>query len=79
VDEQWLAVPPEDRMAHDNRVLAQDLIAAVEEGRDPVCGGADARGVAEMIVGAYSSHIARARIALPLPGGPHPLLLWSQP
>jgi len=27
-----------------------------------------------MLVSAYASHIARGRVELPMPGGPHPLL-----
>ena len=76
-DPEWPAVPPEQRMTAGNRLLAADLISAIEEGREPICGATDARAITEMIVSAYASHIARARVELPMAADEHPLLRWT--
>lgn len=78
IDNDWLAIPPGERTGHDNRELARDLVAAVEEEREPICGIRDARAVTEMLTGVYASHIARARVEFPLPGSAHPLTEWRR-
>ncbi|MBI4875002.1 MAG: Gfo/Idh/MocA family oxidoreductase [Acidobacteria bacterium] len=68
---RWeLIAPPPEAAALDreaiNRMMAADLIAAVEKGREPVCGARDARWTIEMAMGLYQSHLAGARVAFPL-------------
>lgn len=59
--------------AQGNRNAALDLMAAIEEGREPLASGRDARWSLEMIHGVYASHLARRAIDLPLTDRSHPL------
>jgi predicted dehydrogenase len=71
-----LEPPPEARSADResvNRMMAIDLIEAVETGRDPVCGARDGRWAVEMVMGVYQSQLAGARVAFPLRDRRHPL------
>ena len=56
-----------------NRVLVHDLLAAVEEDRQPSASGHGARAALEMIFAAYASHLAGRRVQLPLAERRHPL------
>jgi predicted dehydrogenase len=57
-----------------NQRLVLDLLAAVEEGREPLGSGERARATLEMIQAAAAAHIAGGRIALPLEQRTHPLV-----
>jgi predicted dehydrogenase len=57
-----------------NNLMARDLIAAVESGREPVCGATDGRWTVEMLCGVYQSHLAGRRLAFPLKDRRHPLV-----
>lgn len=59
--------------ARNNRLAALDLIQAIEEGRDPLASGRDARWSLEMIHGVYASHLERRALPLPLTKRSHPL------
>ena len=59
--------------ARNNRQAALDLMAAVEEERQPLASGRDARWSLEMIHGVYVSHLERRSVALPLASRQHPL------
>jgi len=59
--------------ARNNRLAALDLLAAIEEKRDPLASGRDARWSLEMIHGAYASHLERRAMPLPLTDREHPL------
>ena len=59
--------------ARSNRLAALDLLAAIEEEREPVASGRDARWSLEMIHGAYASHLERRAMPLPLTDREHPL------
>ena len=57
-----------------NRVLAEDLIAAIEHNRPPLSSVDAAVRIAEVVQGTYASHFADGRrIPLPLTGLRHPL------
>lgn len=47
-----------------HRGLVEDFIAAVREGREPVCGGVDGAATNAFLLGAYASMASGARIAL---------------
>ncbi len=68
---EWEAAPR--KLAWANQILARDLIAAVEEDREPMSSGADGRWAVEMILGVYASQRAGARVRLPLAERGHPL------
>ncbi|HCN29171.1 MAG TPA: 3-chlorobenzoate-3,4-dioxygenase [Verrucomicrobiales bacterium] len=52
---------------------ALDLIAAIQEGREPLCSAADGRHALEMTAGVFESHRQKgARISLPLKEREHP-------
>jgi predicted dehydrogenase len=55
----------------------RDLIAAIEEDRQPLCSAADGRETIEMICGVLASHRqGSARVELPLMSREHPLAGW---
>ena len=57
-----------------NRILARDLIDAVETGREPLSGIRAVRFVNEMVQGVYSSHLSDGRrFLIPLTDRAHPL------
>ena len=60
-----------------NQVLAAGVLAAVEEDRQPLSSGHDARAALEMIMAVYESHIRGNRVTLPLAERSHPLSRWS--
>ena len=59
--------------ALNNRLAALDLLAAIEEDREPLANGRDARWSLEMIHGVYASHFERRALPLPLVDRHHPL------
>lgn len=60
-----------------NQIIAADLLAALEEGREPLSSGHDARAALEMIMAVYESHVRADRVMLPLPERDHPLARWA--
>ncbi len=57
-----------------NKIMVSDLIAAIEEDRDPLSSLDHARLITEMVQGVYASHFANgARQPLPLAERRHPL------
>jgi predicted dehydrogenase len=71
-------VPPSANAMHPaNQILAADLLAALEEDRQPISSGHDARAALEMIMAVYESHIRGNRVTLPLEDRVHPLARWS--
>jgi UDP-N-acetyl-2-amino-2-deoxyglucuronate dehydrogenase len=59
--------------------MVEELVAAIEGGREHRSGGADGRWALEMIMGVYESHRhGGARVALPLPERRHPLQRWLE-
>lgn len=57
--------------------MVEELVAAIEEGREHRSSGVDGRWALEMIMGVYESHRhGGARIELPLARRDHPLQRW---
>lgn len=56
-----------------NRLAIEDLIAAIDEDREPLAGARSARAALEMIHGVYASQLAGGRVAVPLADRGHPL------
>jgi len=70
-----LEPPPEDRSQDReaaNRMMAADLIEAIETGREPVCSARDGRWAVEMVMGVYQSQLTGGRVPLPLRDRRHP-------
>jgi predicted dehydrogenase len=66
--------PPEaNEFFESNRTFVADLLSAVEEDRRTMSDGREATAALEMIVAVYASHLAGARLALPLADRAHPL------
>jgi len=68
---EWDAVSEKGHWCSQQLVL--DLLHSVEEEREPYSSGNNARWVLEMIQSVYTSHLAKARVALPLKERAHPL------
>jgi predicted dehydrogenase len=60
-----------------NRLIALDLIRAIESDSRPKGGMYDGRAALEMILAVYESHRLNAPVGLPLPNRKHPLSLLS--
>ncbi len=60
------------------RLMLRDLIAAIEEGRDPAASGRDGRDCLEMIHATWESHLRKARVRAPLEPREHVLELWQR-
>jgi predicted dehydrogenase len=79
--DRWEIVQPEvaplpegvSAMHPANQELVADLLAALEQDRQPIASGHAARAALEMIMGAYESHLTGHRVALPLERREHPL------
>jgi predicted dehydrogenase len=56
-----------------NKRLVEDLIQAIETGKESIASGYECRAALEMILSVYTSHLSRARVALPLKDRRHPL------
>jgi predicted dehydrogenase len=70
--------PLEDRGLHGGNVLAvKDLIAAVEEDRQPVSNVYEARAAVEMIVSVFESHRTGGAVEFPLATRENPLTLMG--
>ena len=62
------------REIHEHVVAVRDLIVAVDEGREPVCGLEEGAGTVEMICAVFESHRQGGRaVAFPLGERGHPL------
>ncbi|MDE0021193.1 MAG: Gfo/Idh/MocA family oxidoreductase [Candidatus Poribacteria bacterium] len=79
--DEWVVVGHPSRskgVVELNKPLVLDLIQAVEEDREPMCSGRNARWSMEMILGVYAAH-RHGRAALPLTDRRHPLEGWEAP
>ena len=62
---QWLHIG--------NKILANDLIDAIEANRSPISGIEHAMNITEIVQGVYASHFSHERVDLPLHNRSHPL------
>lgn len=60
------------------RLMVRDLIAAIEEDRDPFASGRDGRDCLEMIHATWESQRQKARVYMPLTSREHPLERWKR-
>ena len=84
--QQWLPIssagvgrsePLDNRRLHGGNILAvQDLIAAIEEDRQPLASIYDGRSSTEMIVAVFESHRQGRPVAIPLDNRQNPLSQW---
>jgi len=58
-------------------LMIEDLLAAIEKDRQPLCGVYEARGVTEMIVAVFESHRQRGPVEFPLENRQNPLTMLS--
>jgi len=56
-------------------LMIEDLLAAIEENRQPLCGVEEARGVTEMIIGVFESHRQGVPVSFPLKNRQNPLTM----
>jgi predicted dehydrogenase len=56
-----------------NRRVVDDWLAAMREGREPVCSGRAAMKALEMVMGVFRAGLERRRVEFPLPERGHPL------
>jgi predicted dehydrogenase len=64
---------------HGNVRAVNDLLAAIKEDRQPLCGMYDAQATTEMILAAFASQRVGGRVALPLVDREHPLTKLTAP
>jgi predicted dehydrogenase len=57
-----------------NARMLDDLLAAIETGRQPSCSASDATKAIEMVMAVYHAGLTRARVTLPLKQRTHPLV-----
>jgi predicted dehydrogenase len=81
---EWERIVPESPVpegqsihVYGNRVLVEDLIDAIEAGREPLSSGRDAAATLEIVMAIYESQRRGARVALPLAEREDPLTLWQ--
>ena len=60
-----------------NRIAVLDLLAAINEHREPLCGMHEGRGALEMIHAVFESHRQRKQVAMPLENRKHALAMLS--
>jgi predicted dehydrogenase len=60
------------------RLMIRDLIAAIEEDREPFASGKDGRDCLEMIHATWESHWQKGRVYMPLTPRDHPLERWQK-
>jgi predicted dehydrogenase len=77
---QWTVVaaptePEPAKEAFGNRLIALDLLRAIETGGQPRCGLREGRWTIEMIMGIYESHRLNQPVDLPLSNRKHPLTM----
>jgi len=79
-EQNWvpLEVLPDEPLATGNTLAIVDLIAAIEQDREPVSSARSAVAALEMIMGTYESQITGGRVELPMARRDHPLLAWQE-
>ena len=69
--DKWDAIRDKGHWCSQQLVL--DLLRSIEEDREPYSSGNNARWALEMVQSVYASHLAKARVTLPLTERAHPL------
>ena len=80
-DQRWQplrALPIVSLHETGNRFAVLDLIASIEEDRDPLSSASDAVAALEMILGTYESQITKSRVQFPMRQRRHPLAYWRE-
>ncbi|MBT4140422.1 MAG: Gfo/Idh/MocA family oxidoreductase [Candidatus Latescibacteria bacterium] len=72
---QALDIPKSSLQEDGNRLAILSLVDAIENDTEPISSAGDARWALEMIHGIYASHLAHARVSLPLAERGHPLAI----
>ncbi|WP_051960881.1 Gfo/Idh/MocA family protein [Devosia riboflavina] len=67
------ALPTGHPPTRGNRLAIADLVKSIEENREPLCNGRDARKALEMILAIYTSQFSGQRVGFPLTDRRHPL------
>lgn len=79
----WKEVPgvwqPDPHWIEPTRRVAVDMLAAIDEGRQPRVNGERGLLVQHMLHGAYASHFARERLLLPIIGAETPSRPFTHP
>jgi predicted dehydrogenase len=70
---EWRTMKPPERFAQCKLHIAEDLLRAIEEDREPLTSGAAAAVAIEMIQAVYAAHLAGSRLTMPLAQREHPL------
>lgn len=82
-DKAWAPLPDapafsvSDERRERHKPIVDDLLASIEENREPATGLAGAVAVQEMIQAVFAAHVAGCRVPLPLVERTHPLLGWQ--
>jgi len=77
--EEDYRLPGTDHVSRNAEVwLAHEMAQALREDREHDCSGDAGRQVLEWIQAGYASHVAGARVSLPLAERRHPLALWCE-
>jgi hypothetical protein len=63
----------ENTAARANQRVVDDWLAAIEEGRDPICSGYAGMKALEMAMAVFAAGLARQRVDFPLKSRRHPL------
>ncbi len=66
-----------DSLAGGNGPAVKDLLAAIEESREPLCGPEDGRHVVELISAVFASARSGQTVRIPLASRENPLAGWS--
>ena len=80
-DQRWQPLEefsPSSLQVDGNRLALIDLIAAIEEDRQPLSSATDAVAALEMILGTYEAQITGARVNVPMSSRRHPLVAWPE-
>jgi hypothetical protein len=72
-DGQDAQIPEADLFQRGNQRLVRDLLASINEEREPVSSARDARNTLEMIQGIAAAHVTGGRITFPLRERANPL------
>jgi predicted dehydrogenase len=80
---QWELLPRLEEVAQTHAQVGRydpiidDLIAAIEEGREPIASLREGREAQQMVQAVNASHVAGGRVPLPLQQRVHPLKTWA--